>query len=230
MGKVRTNILVEVSEEVNDLVVTPHKRAKTFTKLIASLLQGYLEDDYIRAYADGTLDNMRNVSVSVLDNALDSMTSSLSSMGIYGSELKNNTEQGIKHFQQYSENVENTGLSAQSSSEEIEELKGSMKSLQEQNERIFEMLKELSIGGSVSTKIVEETVVDAVSTDNSIETIGVKHDTEVKKTFEEPIKEDEEILSGYIDEEDNEEIEEEADNVDVSSILGNLISGNQYSF
>ena len=53
---VRTNILVEVDEKVNNLVVIPHKRAKTFSKLMASLLQGYVEDEYIRAYADGTLE------------------------------------------------------------------------------------------------------------------------------------------------------------------------------
>ena len=30
-----------------DLVVSPHKKAKLFSRLMASLLQGYIEDEYI---------------------------------------------------------------------------------------------------------------------------------------------------------------------------------------
>ena len=53
------NVFLEVDDKVYNLVVEPHKKAKTFSKLMASLLKGYIEDEYVRAYGNSTVDDMK---------------------------------------------------------------------------------------------------------------------------------------------------------------------------
>lgn len=95
----RTSIMIEFSDEVYDAIVEPMKKQKTFSKLVASLVEGYLEDGYIRAYGDDTLEDMRKASVSSFSASIDSMAESLSSMGLYTDELNSISLTGKTKFQ-----------------------------------------------------------------------------------------------------------------------------------
>lgn len=96
----RTSIMIEFSDEVYDAIVEPMKKQKTFSKLVASLVEGYLEDGYIRAYGDDTLEDMRKASVSSFSASIDSMAESLSSMGLYTDELNSISLTGKTKFQE----------------------------------------------------------------------------------------------------------------------------------
>lgn len=94
----KTNILVEVSDEIYDAVIEPMKKNKTFSKLVASLLEGYLSDGYIQAFADDNLADLRRAAVDSFSASVDSMSESLSSMGLFTSVLEQKSADGRDKF------------------------------------------------------------------------------------------------------------------------------------
>lgn len=146
----RTNILVEVSDSIYDNVVSPHKKAKTFSKLIASLLTGYVENEYIRAYAEDTLDDMHKASVDALDEVIGNMQQSLSNMGLYTGELKENNESGMSYFSEKNQPLRSNNDG------EVEELRDSVEELKNQNAEIMSMLREFMESASTGKVAVED--------------------------------------------------------------------------
>lgn len=94
----KTNILIEVSDDLYDNVVYPMKRQKRFSKLIVMLLKGYYENDYINAYIDGNVDVENKEGIEALDSVLKDMKSTISLMGMNTSELEQNTNEGLEMF------------------------------------------------------------------------------------------------------------------------------------
>lgn len=156
----RTNVFIEVEDNVYDIVVEPHKRAKTFSRLIAALLKGYIEDDYVRAYGDDMVDDLKKASVDSLDSALSDMQASLANIGLFTDELQMVNTKGSNFFskkqEDFKESVEKTEefikpsveeernkeLKEENNSlkEEIELIKGQMSEMYRQNSLIMEML------------------------------------------------------------------------------------------
>lgn len=156
----RTNVFIEVEDNVYDIVVEPHKRSKTFSRLIAALLKGYIEDDYVRAYGDDMVDDLKKASVDSLDSALSDMQASLANIGLFTDELQMVNTKGSNLFskkqEDFKESVEKTEefikpsakeesskeLKEENNSlkEEIELIKGQMSEMYKQNSLIMEML------------------------------------------------------------------------------------------
>lgn len=156
----RTNVFIEVEDNVYDIVVEPHKRAKTFSRLIAALLKGYIEDDYVRAYGDDMVDDLKKASVDSLDSALSDMQASLANIGLFTDELQMVNTKGSSFFskkqEDFKDSVEKTEefikpsiveesskkLKEENNSlkEEIELIKGQMSEMYRQNSLIMEML------------------------------------------------------------------------------------------
>lgn len=164
----RTSIMIEFSDEVYDAIVEPMKKQKTFSKLVASLVEGYLEDGYIRAYADDTLEDMRKASVSSFSASIDSMAESLSSMGLYTDELNSISLTGKTKFQEKAKkqsdemkNIEkptfnDNGVSA----EVIENINKRIDNMENSIDSKFSELIELLKSGVV-TREVEKSSVDS---------------------------------------------------------------------
>ena len=162
---VKTSMLITVSDELNNFVVSPHKKNNTFSKLVTTLLEGYMNDSYIQAYAEGTLVESRQKSLNDLDNTLANMASSLASLGVYTSDMKSSTEGGLRYFNEYSnhakENIKDTEdfeEVVKQQKEETEDLKSTVNELKEQNKKILEMMEKLMSGDSVLK--IEKTVKD----------------------------------------------------------------------
>ena len=156
-------MLITVSDELNNFVVSPHKKNNTFSKLVTTLLEGYMNDSYIQAYAEGTLVESRQKSLNDLDNTLANMASSLASLGVYTSDMKSSTEGGLRYFNEYSshakENIKDTEdfeEVVKQQKEETEDLKSTVNELKEQNKKILEMMEKLMSGDSVLK--IEKTV------------------------------------------------------------------------
>lgn len=135
------NLLLEVDDRLNELVVRPHKRAKTFTKLVRTLLQGYADDEYIRAYVEGTLDSLKKASIDMLDSAIGSMEESLSNMGIYGNELKEINKSALEQFGGYAREKREEMRQQGYTDAEFNNLKGTVDTLREQNQTILTLLQ-----------------------------------------------------------------------------------------
>lgn len=172
----RTNVFIEVEDNVYDIVVEPHKRAKTFSRLIAALLKGYIEDDYVRAYGDDMVDDLKKASVDSLDSALSDMQASLANIGLFTDELQMVNTKGSSFFskkqEDFKDSVEKTeefikpSIVEESSKElkeennslkeEIELIKGQMSEMYRQNSLIMEMLSKGITPKKEESSVVEE--------------------------------------------------------------------------
>lgn len=155
----KTNVFLEIEDNVYNTVVEPHKRSKTFSKLIAALLNGYINDEYVRAYGDEMVDDLRRASVDSLDEALESMHGSLANMGLFTDELQMVNSKGTRYFSKKKEDYESSTSNTQeqekgkegsglSNSEEIQKLQEEVSSLEsklssvlDQNKQILDLLK-----------------------------------------------------------------------------------------
>lgn len=99
-------VTVLVDEDVYNLVVQPHKHDKTFSKLVAALLNGYLQNDFIRSYAENYIGGINKAVVNDLDMVIDEMNQSLFNIGLYHSELENIAEAGVSLFSKSANSVE----------------------------------------------------------------------------------------------------------------------------
>lgn len=99
-------VTVLVDEDVYKLVVQPHKHDKTFSKLVAALLNGYLQNDFIRSYAENYIGGINKAVVNDLDMVIDEMNQSLFNIGLYHSELENIAEAGVNLFSKSANSVE----------------------------------------------------------------------------------------------------------------------------
>ena len=155
----KVNIMAEVDDVVYEAVVVPHKRSKSFSTLVATLIKGYYSNSMVRAYADGTLDEVMAQSNSTLNDIIGSMHESLASMGMMTDELKFNTQEGMDTFSnmqssegmQGSDNFSGLGVSMDeikdAISEETKDLREDMNLVQKQNQEIMDMLRTIMQGG-----------------------------------------------------------------------------------
>lgn len=95
----RTSVMIEVDDQVYDSLVEPLKRNKMFAKLISSLLNGYLNDSYVRALVDDNFEDVHKAVVGAFDELADSMEASLANMGLFVDEMEANAKAGYKKFQ-----------------------------------------------------------------------------------------------------------------------------------
>ena len=105
----RTSVLLEFSENVYDSLVEPLKKSKSFSKFVSALVTGYLNDPYIKAYADGNLDDYKKAYVEAFDDQLDEMSESLANMGFFADALESVSAGGKDHFAEKKKKAEEDG-------------------------------------------------------------------------------------------------------------------------
>lgn len=196
----KTNILIEVSDELYDNVVYPMKRQKRFSKLVVMLLEGYYSNDYINAYIDGSVDVDTKAGIDALDSVLNDMKSTISLMGMNTSELEQNTNEGLDLFS--NKGTENKGTGSKDtgnndtgnngavnnnakgilekpsgyvSSDEFNKLRAEFEEAKRQNENIMNMLNSIMKMGVSNPVAVEESVV---STESVVADMGTNMGTE----------------------------------------------------
>lgn len=150
MGTRRTNILLEFSDEVYDTLVEPLKKNKSFTKLVSTLIDGYLNDGYIRAFADDTLDGIRNKAVSSFNDSIDSMNETLSEMGLFTDELEATAMGGRDMFKKKATEQANE-LERNRLNTDISAVNARMDAMQGSIEDIMSLLKEVIGSGGINS-------------------------------------------------------------------------------
>ena len=235
MGK-KVNVMAEVSQEVYDTVVVPHKRSKTFTSVIETLIEGYYSNVYIRSFVDDSLEGEQQQSSDVLNEIINNMHQGLANMGVYTDEMKSNSQDGIDAFGKKAEETkkEMEDINAQ----EIKSVKESVEELKNQNEEIMSMLKRFM---SSSTPIVQQPTEEAKKAETSTSSVEdvewsdeelfgtddtkstTSQDNTDKDMEKDTAVEDKPIVSK--EEPVVETSEEEANN-----ILASLLVGQEYSF
>lgn len=220
----RTNIMLEFSDEVYDILVEPMKKNKSFSKLLASLVEGYLNDGYIRAYADDTLEDMRKAAVSSFSQSIDAMTESLSNMGLFADELESASLSGKTKFKAKAEKQaeelsrEDIPKKVNSSVDSVEIGKIQQRitdiesSIDSKFNQVFDMLKGILEKGIVQQEVIETKAQEKVTNDTKVENV---------KTIGENVKKDTLDDSIFNDIQDSDEDIDEANNFMLSMLEGN---------
>lgn len=234
----RTNVFIDVEDDVYDLVVSPHKKAKSFSRLMASLLQGYIEDEYIRSYGDGTLHDMRKASVDSLDSIIGTMTESLSNFGLFTDELEVSNNRGkeifnskkskqedivSKHVSNIKEESELVNKENNKLKEEVVNLKDDMRSLKRQNLEMMDILRKLTESGGIKEETKEElrtSQLDEIEkTSNSDVEDSLSNSTYMTSNLSVPEKQ----------EVDNSEVENDITDEE-RNLMDGLLGGNLFGF
>lgn len=234
----RTNVFIDVEDDVYDLVVSPHKKAKSFSRLMASLLQGYIEDEYIRSYGDGTLHDMRKASVDSLDSIIGTMTESLSNFGLFTDELEVSNNRGkelfnskkskqedivSKHVSDIKEESELVNKENNKLKEEVVNLKDDMRSLKQQNLEMMGILRKLTESGGIKEETKEElrtSQLDEIEkTSNSDVEDSLSNSTYMSSNLSVPEKQ----------EVDNSEVENDITEEE-RNLMDGLLGGNLFGF
>ena len=221
MGK-SVNVMVEVDERVYDIVVAPHKKNKSFSKLLRTLLTGYADSSVIREYCNDTFNAAKRSRMEALDEIIGGMQESLAAMGMYSDELKANTQEGIDSMSRAKaeavDNVENSvhkskpilGIGVRT--DEMADFIGSMtKRTSDLEERMNEISKQTSM------------IIELLSSREPKREAEVVEDT--KRVVKEDFVEEKPLV--VISDDDN-EVEENTSNAD--DILQGLLGGMNFEF
>lgn len=220
----RTNIMLEFSDEVYDILVEPMKKNKSFSKLLASLVEGYLNDGYIRAYADDTLEDMRKAAVSSFSQSIDAMTESLSNMGLFADELESASLSGKTKFKakakKQAEELSkedipkkvDSGIDSEEISKIQQRITDIESSIDSKFNQVFDMLKGILEKGIVQQEVIETKAQEKVTNDTKVENV---------KTIGENVKKDTLDDSIFNDIQDSDEDIDEANNFMLSMLEGN---------
>lgn len=130
----KVSIMVDVDEALYTEVIEPHKKNRSFSKLILKLLEGYQQDEYVNAYGNGVVAELQAEADNAFQASIDSMKATMINMEILKEEAEMTSEEGIDSF--------NTGefRAGSESEEEAKEGLGSER-LQRIEDEICEMKK-----------------------------------------------------------------------------------------
>lgn len=130
----KVSIMVDVDEALYTEVIEPHKKNRSFSKLILKLLEGYQQDEYVNAYGNDVVAELQAEADNAFQASIDSMKATMINMEILKEEAEMTSEEGIDSF--------NTGefRAGSESGEEAKEGLGSER-LQRIEDEICEMKK-----------------------------------------------------------------------------------------
>lgn len=222
----RTSVMLEFSDEVYDNIVEPMKKNKSFSKLLATLTEGYLNDGYIRAFADDNLENMRKAAVDSFSKSIDSMMGSLSNMGLFTDELEATATDGKERFSKKAEEQrESLPQDSGNSSTDIEKLNSRMDSMQSIMNELLSVVKVLSEKFTGNVKMSVENVEKPINFNDAISS-PVKIDVEnveKPKVITYP-----EVREKVITDEEKPDLSEEEKEAD--DFISSMLEGNSFVF
>lgn len=223
----KVSIMVDVDEALYTEVIEPHKKNRSFSKLILKLLEGYQQDEYVNAYGNDVVAELQAEADNAFQASIDSMKATMINMEILKEEAEMTSEEGIDSF--------NTGefRAGSESEEEAKEGLGSER-LQRIEDEICEMKKSnaevmsalnLILGklDGVGTKEPEK----VVEKEEVIDLFGLPAPVEEKT--EEPV-ENTDKEEDAVDIEDGVDSGEAEDSEEAEDLLSGLTDGMVFSY
>lgn len=229
----KVSIMVDVDEALYTEVIEPHKKNRSFSKLILKLLEGYQQDEYVNAYGNDVVAELQAEADNAFQASIDSMKATMINMEILKEEAEMTSEEGIDSF--------NTGeFRAGSESEEKAEEGFGSERLQRIEDEICEMKKSnaevmsalnlilgkldgVDVGKRESEKVVEK----EDEKEEVIDLFGLPAPAEEKT--EEPV-ENTEKEEEAVDIEDGVDSGEPEDSGEAEDLLSGLTDGMVFSY
>lgn len=94
----KVSIMVDVDEALYTEVIEPHKKNRSFSKLILKLLEGYQQDEYVNAYGNDVVAELQAEADNAFQASIDSMKATMINMEILKGEAEMTSEEGIDSF------------------------------------------------------------------------------------------------------------------------------------
>lgn len=164
----KTNVMIEVSEDLYNEIVEPYKKRKGFGKLVVQLLEAYRTNESIYSYINGTIDGLESEATEELLKDLNNMAQSLNMFGVYQNQAEVVIDEGQRAFNEFSNQSREDSSRFEASPREESEGKPLTKEdvISIVNDSVSDMknmLEELLKRGTVSAPVVER-VQEAVET------------------------------------------------------------------
>lgn len=90
--------MVDVDEALYTEVIEPHKKNRSFSKLILKLLEGYQQDEYVNAYGNDVVAELQAEADNAFQASIDSMKATMINMEILKEEAEMTSDEGIDSF------------------------------------------------------------------------------------------------------------------------------------
>ena len=229
----KVSIMVDVDEALYTEVIEPHKKNRSFSKLILKLLEGYQQDEYVNAYGNDVVAELQTEADNAFQASIDSMKATMINMEILKEEAEMASEEGIDSF--------NTGefRAGSESEEKAEEGLGSER-LQRIEDEICEMKKSnAEVMSALNLILGKLDGVEVGTTKEPKEMVEKEEEKEVIDLFglPAPIEEKtEELVENTEKEEDAENSEDGVDSGDdvdsgeAEDLLSGLTDGMVFSY
>jgi hypothetical protein len=94
----KVSIMVDVDEALYTEVIEPHKKNRSFSKLILKLLEGFQQDEYVNAYGNDVVAELQAEADNAFQASIDSMKATMINMEILKEEAEMTSEEGIDSF------------------------------------------------------------------------------------------------------------------------------------
>lgn len=219
----KVSIMVDVDEALYTEVIEPHKKNRSFSKLILKLLEGYQQDEYVNAYGNDVVAELQAEADNAFQASIDSMKATMINMEILKEEAEMTSEEGIDSFKtgefragSESEEKAEEGLGSerlQRIEDEICEMKKSNAEVMSALNLILGKLDGVDVGTKEPEKVVEKEEV--------IDLFGLPAPAEEKT--EEPVENTDK-------EEDAVDIEDGVDSGEAEDLLSGLTDGMVFSY
>lgn len=222
----KVSIMVDVDESLYTEVIEPHKKNRSFSKLILKLLEGYQQDEYVNAYGNDVVAELQAKADSAFQASIDSMKATMIKMEILKEEAEMTSEEGIDSFK--------TGefRAGSESEEKAEEGLGSER-LQRIEDEIYEMKKSNAEVMSALNLILGKLNGVEVGTKKPKEAVEKEEEKEVIDLFGLPAPVEEKIeepIENTEKEEDAVDIEDDVDSGEAEDLLSGLTDGMVFSY
>lgn len=101
----KTNVMIEVSDDLYSEIVEPYKKKKGFGKLVVQLLEAYRTNDSIYSYINGAMDELETEATEELLKDLNNMAQSLNMMGVLHNQAEVVIDEGQRAFDEFGESA-----------------------------------------------------------------------------------------------------------------------------
>lgn len=225
----KVSIMVDVDEALYTEVIEPHKKNRSFSKLILKLLEGYQQDEYVNAYGNDVVAELQAEADNAFQTSIDSMKATMINMEILKEEAEMTSEEGIDSFNtgEFRAGSEvGTDMGDGLGSERLQRIEDEICEMKKSNAEVMSALN-LILGKLDGVKVGTKEPEKVVEKEEVIDLFGLPAPVEEKT--EEPV-ENTDKEEDAVDIEDGVDSGEAEDSEEAEDLLSGLTDGMVFSY
>lgn len=211
--------MVDVDEALYTEVIEPHKKNRSFSKLILKLLEGYHQDEYVNAYGNDVVAELQAEADSAFQASIDSMKATMINMEILKEEAEMTSEEGIDSFNTgefRAGSGAETDMGDGLGSERLQRIEDEICEMKKSNAEVMSALN-LILGKLDGVEVGTKEPEEVVEKEEVIDLFGLPAPAPVEEKAEEPV-------------EVAEKEEDTVDNGEAEDLLSGLTDGMVFSY